>query len=793
VSGASGYNVYRATSSGGSYSNIGSISGVSYTDTKLPSNTTYYYKVSAWNSSGESSQSTSYGSATTSSSSSEPEIPAAPTGVTATVQSSDSIYVSWGSVPGASGYHVYRAYSSYGSYSEFVSKSDAFYTDTRLPSNTTYYYKVSAWNSSGESSQSTSYGSATTLSSSSEPEIPAAPTGIMATAQSSDSIYVSWNSVSGASEYYIYRANSSYGSYSVIVSTSDAFYTDTELTSNTTYYYKVSAYNSVGEGGQSSYTSATTPVGVPIGVTASVQSSSSINISWEPESGVSGYNVYRADSSDGYYSSITSTNSTSYTNTGLASNTTYYYKVSVGYGGSSQSDYVSATTYVNAPTGVTATAQSSDSISVSWSSVSGATGYYVYRADSSGGSYSELASTSDASYTDTDLTSNTTYYYKVSAYNSVGEGGQSSSVSATTSLSVPAGVTATAQSSSSINISWEPVSGASVYNIYRATSSDGYYSNITYIYNDTSYTDTGRASNTAYYYKVSAGGSSQSDYVFATTYVSAPTGVTATAQSSDSINVSWSSVSGATGYYVYRADSSGGSYSELASTSDASYTDTELTSNTTYYYKVSAYNSVGEGGQSSYTYATTSLSVPAGVTAEAQSPSSIYVSWEPVSGASGYYVYRADSSDGYYSSITNTNSTSYTNTGLTSGTTYYYKIKAYSSVRESALSSYTNATTPPTPGTLNIVVGFNLGVEITGSNGANTIRQTTGAPSSLALSAAGYTDVVWYVDGNASAPINSDTITINASDYTTKLHSVTFTGYKNGTPYAQVIPFTVLY
>jgi hypothetical protein len=88
-------------------------------------------------------------------------------------------------------------------------------------------------------------------------------------------------------------------------------------------------------------------------------------------------------------------------------------------------------------------------------------------------------------------------------------------------------------------------------------------------------------------------------------------------------------------------------------------------------------------------------------------------------------------------------------------------------------------------------VGFNLdAITITGSDGTNLIRKT-GAPSSLALSAAGYTDVVWYVDG-ASSGTSGNTLTIYASSYTAQSHSVTFTGYKNVALYSQVIPFTVL-
>jgi hypothetical protein len=101
-----------------------------------------------------------------------------------------------------------------------------------------------------------------------------------------------------------------------------------------------------------------------------------------------------------------------------------------------------------------------------------------------------------------------------------------------------------------------------------------------------------------------------------------------------------------------------------------------------------------------------------------------------------------------------------------------------------------NSTPPPSGGNLNIIVGFNLGVKITGSNGANVIRRSRS--ESLTLSATGYDSVTWYVDGGSG--INGDTLTISASDhaYDVQIHSVTFTGYKNGTPYSQAIPFTVL-
>ncbi|MDR2793433.1 MAG: fibronectin type III domain-containing protein [Treponema sp.] len=183
--------------------------------------------------------------------------PSAPTGVSASASSSSSITVSWDPASNASSYYIYRATSSSGSYSYVASTSSTSYTNTGLSSGTTYYYKVSAHNSYGEGSQS-SYTYATTSSSSSG--VPSAPTGVSASASSSSSITVSWNSVSNASGYYIYRATSSSGSYSYVTSTSSTSYTNTGLSSGTTYYYKVSAYNSsYGEGSQPSYTYATTP------------------------------------------------------------------------------------------------------------------------------------------------------------------------------------------------------------------------------------------------------------------------------------------------------------------------------------------------------------------------------------------------------------------------------------------------------------------------------------------------------------------------------------------------------
>jgi hypothetical protein len=101
-----------------------------------------------------------------------------------------------------------------------------------------------------------------------------------------------------------------------------------------------------------------------------------------------------------------------------------------------------------------------------------------------------------------------------------------------------------------------------------------------------------------------------------------------------------------------------------------------------------------------------------------------------------------------------------------------------------------NAPADGTEKQISINVGFNYGaIAITGSDGSNVIA----ANGSLTLSASGYTNVVWYVDGDTAGIADTGTgITLSASDYTVRIHSVTFTGRRNGNLYSQVIPFRVL-
>src|SRR5207302_2437305 len=175
---------------------------------------------------------------------------------------------------------------------------------------------------------------------------------------------------------------------------------------STTYYYVVQASNSGGTSPQSSPpASATTlpaPPATPTGITATAKSSSSILISWNPSDGAAWYGVFSSTSSSGPFAKIGASSSTSFTNTGLSQNTTYYYEVrATNTGGASAlSSPVSATTQPlppSTPTGVTATAKSTSSITISWTASAGAAWYQVFNSTSSSGPFVKVGGTAGTS------------------------------------------------------------------------------------------------------------------------------------------------------------------------------------------------------------------------------------------------------------------------------------------------------------------------------------------------------------------------------------------------------------
>jgi hypothetical protein len=121
------------------------------------------------------------------------------------------------------------------------------------------------------------------------------------------------------------------------------------------------------------------------------------------------------------------------------------------------------TSTLSAPTGLITTGATASSVSISWSSVFGATGYHVYRSSSSTGNYSRVGTSTLTTYKNTGLSSGTTYYYKVAAYDSTGTGSQSSYIYAATQSS----------STFSITISGTPKTGQTLTAVTTGTGWTG--------------------------------------------------------------------------------------------------------------------------------------------------------------------------------------------------------------------------------------------------------------------------------------------------------------------------------
>ncbi|MCD8148979.1 MAG: BspA family leucine-rich repeat surface protein [Clostridiales bacterium] len=252
---------------------------------------------------------------------------------------------------------------------------------------------------------------------------------------------------------------------------------------------------------------------------------------------------------------------------------------------------------------ISSVTQSNKTVTVKWSKISGAAGYYVYRSTSSGSGYSKVAtitSGSTVSWKDTASKSNgKTYYYKVYAYS----GSVKSSASSYKSIKYMKGtVSSLTNKSTGITVKWSKVSGATGYYVYRKASSASSYTKVKTITSAStvSYTDTAVKSKngTTYTYYVQPYNSS-SKGAYATKKTVRLTGTTLSSvknSASKKMTVKWSKKSRVTGYQIqYSTSSSFSSGNKTVTVSGASSKSkviSSLTKNKTYYVRIRTYKTV---------------------------------------------------------------------------------------------------------------------------------------------------------------------------------------------------------
>src|SRR2546426_1007593 len=280
----------------------------------------------------------------------------------------------------------------------------------------------------------------------------------------------------------------------------------------------------------------------------------------------------------------------------------------------------------------------------------------------------------------------------------------------------PRNLSAQAVSSSEIDLSWtEPSNIGSIllsgYKIERSTDGGSHWTTIVSNTGSaaTTYANKGLASGITYTYRVSAITvslltSSPSNIASATTFTvpRAPTGLTSTASLSSQINLSWTAPtknggSPITNYKIYKSTSSVTKTGYVNVGNVNSYTNTGLTPGVTYFYKVRAVNSAGLSPLSNEASATPPALPSAPQNLQAAVGKSITISWQAPSSdggsaITGYKVYRSTSSGTETGYVNLGNVTSYTNTIVTPGVTYFYKVRAVNSAGLSPFSNEASAT-----------------------------------------------------------------------------------------------------
>ena len=412
VDGATSYRVYRATSQNGTYSLLGTVTATSYTNTGAKAGTTYYYRVKAVNDAGLSP----YSNTVSGQNKAVTPKPAAPVVKIGNSATSGKPMLTWDAVDGATSYRVYRATSQNGPYRLLGSVTTTTYVNTGAKDGVTYYYMVTAVNDSGESAFSNTV-SGQSKAVTPKPSAPVVKIGNSAT---SGKPMLTWNAVSGATSYKVYRATSQNGTYSLLGTVTATSYTNTGAKDGVTYYYKVKAVNSAGESAYSNTVSgqskAVTPKpSAPVVKIGHSATSGKPMLTWNAVDGAASYKVYRATAKNGAYSVINTTKALTYTNTGAALGTTYYYKVEALDAAGKSLGFSDVVEGKVAPVLAVGYSSVSGKPQLTWKAVPGATEYQVYRSTQQNSGYSKINTTTSTSYVNTGAKANTTYYYKIVA------------------------------------------------------------------------------------------------------------------------------------------------------------------------------------------------------------------------------------------------------------------------------------------------------------------------------------------------------------------------------------------
>ena len=495
--------------------------------------------------------------------------------------------------------------------------------------------------------------------------------------------------------------------------------------------------------GPSSVTASSSATGgnpkAPSNAAAAAVNESRINVSWQDNApNETGYEIWRSSAGPtGTFSPIATTvaNVTTYGDASLSPLTQYCYRIrayrttSGKWSYSDFSNTACATTPAppvpSAPSATSGVPGSSSTVNVTWKdNSSNEDGFRVERSLDGGTSWTAGTTTAAnvIAWDDAGRTSEQPVCYRAVAFNLGGNSGPSN-ISCTTPPGTPSGLSATAaKESAAIDLTWTDNSAAEDgYEVQRLSAGAAWSVVATLQANATTYRDDGLVSDTRYWYQVRAtkdGG--YSDYSnSATAFVasappSAPSGFDVYPSSSSGVAMYWTDNSAnEEGFRVERGPSSTGPW-ETAGTAGPDYpyfNDEGLTAEQQVCYQVIAFNSKGDSGPSNAD-CTTPPAAPTNLIATTVDDQSISLTWSDNSGIEdGYRVFRYtwfcndwDCWSDYVPIDLEAGATGLLDTGLTSGTSYWYYVMAIKDGGSSDWSNEADAVTDSPPGTNAITV-----------------------------------------------------------------------------------------
>ena len=480
---------------------------------------------------------------------------------------------------------------------------------TPLQPNTTYFVDVNATNPTGSTSTFTSLGSTITWA------MP--PTGSVVSAVTTSGFTYTWNvntnptgtrfEVSTSTDDFVTNFSTPIQITSNFTSNTTIFNT---LASGTTYYVRVRAANAGGVlTGFDSVLSTQTllpPPGIPQNLSGSALGVSSISWTWNAVTSASSYNVYEATSPT---TRVGNTPTTTFTDTGLLTNTAYGRVVTAVVSGVESGLSTSATTYTLAVVPGTPAFSNvfTSSFTVTWTT-NGNPNSTPYEVSQSTDNFVTNFSTpvafsanlTNPTTTLLNLTPGTLYSIRIRAQNGSNLVTSFSAVGSTQTQVQPAGIpqnlSGTAVSASSISWTWDAVSGATSYKVYEATSTNVLLATV----GTNSWLETGLAVNSVHARVVtSIVGSLESglsNNATAVTFANIPVIGAAPVILSTQITANWGSNNNPSGITTYQAQISqdaGFISSTTFTTANLSVPFPNLSSDTTYYMRVSAINQAG--------------------------------------------------------------------------------------------------------------------------------------------------------------------------------------------------------